>query len=66
MPISNMRPHSQRFCDVALTVKFYCDCDVAKSLRMGPSADSDCGAECPLGDPRGQLKTGPTREEAAQ
>ena len=30
------RPHSERFCDVALTVKFYCDCDVAKSLRMGP------------------------------
>ena len=32
------RSHSQRFCDVALKVKFYCDCDVAKSLRMGPHA----------------------------
>ena len=31
-----LRPHSERFCDVALTVKFYCGCDVAKSLRMGP------------------------------
>ena len=31
------RPHSQRFCDVALRVKFYYDCDVAKSLRMGPN-----------------------------
>ena len=30
------RSHSQRFCDVALTVKFHCDYDVAKSLRMGP------------------------------
>ena len=30
------RPHSERFCDVALKVKFYCDWDVAKSLRMGP------------------------------
>ena len=32
------RPHSERFCDVALRVKFYCECDVAKSLRMGPKA----------------------------
>ena len=24
--------------DVAIIVKFYCDCDVAKSLRMGPKA----------------------------
>ena len=31
------RPHSQRFCDVARTVKSYYDCDVAKSLRMGPT-----------------------------
>ena len=30
------KAQSERFCDVALTVKFYCDCDVAKSLRMGP------------------------------
>ena len=30
------RPHSQRFCDVTVTVKFYCKCDVAKSFRMGP------------------------------
>ena len=29
-------PHSQRFCDVADTVKFYLKCDVAKSFRMGP------------------------------
>ena len=26
------RPHSQRFCDVTVTVKFYCKCDVAKSF----------------------------------
>ena len=32
----NLRPHSQRFCDVAVTVKFYLKCDVAKSFRMGP------------------------------
>ena len=31
------RPHSQRFCDVAVTVKFYCKCDVAKSFRMRPT-----------------------------
>ena len=31
------RPHSERFCNVALTIKFYCDCDIAKSLRMGPN-----------------------------
>ena len=36
MPIPN-RPHSQRFCDVAVTVRFYCKCDVAKSFRMGLS-----------------------------
>ena len=36
METYNQRSHSERFCDVALTVKFYCDCDVAKSLRMGP------------------------------
>ena len=30
------RPHSQRFCVVAVTVKFHCMCDVAKSFRMGP------------------------------
>ena len=30
------RPHSQRFCDVTVTVTFYCKCDVAKSFRMGP------------------------------
>ena len=34
--VPHRRPHSERFCDVALTVKFYCDCEVAKSLRMGP------------------------------
>ena len=34
MPISlDCRPHSQRFCDFAVTVKFYCKCDVAKSFR---------------------------------
>ena len=33
---THLRPYSERFCDVTLTVKFYCDCDVAKSLRMGP------------------------------
>ena len=36
-----MRPHSQRFCDVAVTVKFYCKCDVAKSFRMGPLITMD-------------------------
>ena len=36
IPPTPIRPHSQRFCDVALRVKFYYDCDVAKSLRMGP------------------------------
>ena len=35
--MSPNRPHSERFCDVAVTVKFYCKCDVAKSFRMGPS-----------------------------
>ena len=30
------RSHSERFCDVAVTVKFYCKCDVAKSFRVGP------------------------------
>ena len=30
------RPILQRFCDDAFTVKFYCECDVAKSLRNGP------------------------------
>ena len=40
-PANKMRrPHSERFCDVALIVKFYCDCDVAKSLRMGPNPRS--------------------------
>ena len=34
--LPNIRPISQRFCDVAFTVKFYCACDVAKSLRNGP------------------------------
>ena len=29
---NDFRPYSQRFCDVAFTVKFYCKCDVAKSL----------------------------------
>ena len=39
------RPHSERFCDVAFTVKCYCDCDVAKSLRMGPHAtEIQCNA----------------------
>ena len=28
--------HFASFCDVAVTVKFYCKCDVAKSFRMGP------------------------------
>ena len=32
----HMRPISQRFCDVAFTVRFYCECDVAKYLRNGP------------------------------
>ena len=36
--LTPVKPHSERFCDVALTVKFYCDCDVTKSLRMGPRA----------------------------
>ena len=34
-------PHSERFCDVALTVKFYCDCNIAKSLRMGPNTSCE-------------------------
>ena len=34
--IYDFRPHSERFCDIALKVKFYYECDVAKSLRMGP------------------------------
>ena len=42
--VCDSRPHSERFCDVALTVKFYCDCDVAKSLRMGPSLSIPLGA----------------------
>ena len=36
MVIAHHRPHSERFCDVTLAVKFYCDCDFAKSFRMGP------------------------------
>ena len=31
-----MRPYSQRFCDVAITLNFYCECDVETSLRIGP------------------------------
>ena len=31
-----LRPHYQIFCDVAVTVKFYYKCDVAKSFKMGP------------------------------
>ena len=30
------QPYSQRFCDVALTLDFYCECDVTKSLQIGP------------------------------
>ena len=37
--VTDKRPHSQRFCDVAVTVTFYCKCDVAKSFRMGPQAE---------------------------
>ena len=37
--MEHLRPYSQRVCDVAHTVKFYCECDVAKSLRMGPLDD---------------------------
>ena len=28
--------HFAKICDVAFTEKFYCECDVAKSLRNGP------------------------------
>ena len=31
----NVRPHSEKFCDVVFTVKFYCKRDVAKSFRLG-------------------------------
>ena len=37
-----LRPHSERFCDVAITVNFNCDCNVAKSLRMGPLIQKVC------------------------
>ena len=33
---SQLRPISKRFCDVTFTVKNFCACDVAKSLRNGP------------------------------
>ena len=36
---------SQTFCDVAVTVKFHCKCDVAKSFRMGPSQGRKVGVE---------------------
>ena len=31
-------PNSQRFCNITLIAKFYCECDVAKSLQIGPGA----------------------------
>ena len=31
-----LRPHSQRFGDVAVALKLYLKCGVAKSFRMGP------------------------------
>ena len=39
--IKHLRPHSQRFCDVAVTVKFFSKCDVAKSYRMGPLVEEN-------------------------
>ena len=30
------------FCDIAFTAKFYCKCDVAKSLRVGPKKIKFC------------------------
>ena len=50
----SMRSNSQRYCDVAITVKFYSNCDVAKSLRIGP-INSNLGEE-------GCLKLEPPRD----
>ena len=41
LAFSEQRSVAESFCGVAVTVKFYCNCDVAKTFRNGPQVPCD-------------------------